>query len=357
MKHSQNSGFLNKNKIDLLSIKDLLTASKDIDDNLRIDLIENIGQIIGNQENNWIAKNGIEHLVDYIIYRYKFKNYPRWKIIESFPLHLLVEPISICNLRCVMCFQSDPSFRTKDYMGKMDFEFFKDIIDQAVENNCKALTLASRGEPLLHNKFGEMVDYCKNKFFELKINTNATPLTEELSYAILDAGVDIVVFSVDSHYKEQYEKIRIDGNFDKILNNINRFCEIKRLKSQYMKTSTRIAGVYLDENQSKKDFLTFWGNIVDNVSFSDAVPRWNTYNNGFLNYNEPCSLLWERMYVWYDGTCNPCDYDYKSILEVGSAKETLLKEIWLGEHYKRYRNLFLNGKRPSLFPCNRCNLF
>jgi len=124
-----------------------------------------------------------------------------------------------------------------------------------------------------------------------------------------------------------------------------------------MKTSTRIAGVYLDENQSKKDFLTFWGNIVDNVSFSDAVPRWNTYNNGFLNYNEPCSLLWERMYVWYDGTCNPCDYDYKSILEVGSAKETLLKEIWLGEHYKRYRNLFLNGKRPSLFPCNRCNLF
>ncbi len=101
----------------------------------------------------------------------------------------------------------------------------------------------------------------------------------------------------------------------------------------------------------------FWDEFVDVVAFNDAVPRWDTYNNAAMDYNVPCDLLWERMYVWHDGTCNPCDFDYKSKLQVGNAKKQLLKDIWTGEPFTKYRNMLLEGNRSKLNPCDRCNMF
>ena len=357
MKHSQSVGFLNKNIPELDSIIKTLLKDNVLNSSLRNEILENIETIIGPQENDWISKNGEEHLLDYIVSRYKFIKYPQIKKLEPFPLHILIEPTSICNLRCIMCFQSDHSFRTKEYMGMMDFGIFKDIVDQAVESNCKFLTLASRGEPTLHKKFGKMLEYCKGKFLELKINTNATKMSKELSYEILEAGVNIVVFSVDSYYKEEYERIRAGGNFEKVLENIQKFCEIKLMNTKYHKTSTRVSGVYLDGIQSKSNFLDFWKNIVDTVTFTSAIPRWDTYNNSPMNHNKPCAILWERMYIWYDGTCNPCDFDYKSKLRVGNVQYESIKEIWLGEGYNMYRNMFLQGKRLQMNPCNKCNIY
>ena len=31
----------------------------------------------------------------------------------------------------------------------------------------------------------------------------------------------------------------------------------------------------------------------------------------------PCSELWSRLFIWWDGKVNPCDYDYKSVFQNG----------------------------------------
>ena len=64
------------------------------------------------------------------------------------------------------------------------------------------MTLSGRGEPTLHPRLGDMLDYCKGKFFDLKMNTNATRLNETLMHKIIEAGVTDLVFSVDSYEKE-----------------------------------------------------------------------------------------------------------------------------------------------------------
>jgi radical SAM protein with 4Fe4S-binding SPASM domain len=357
MRDSQSVDFLNKGTSELDTIIKTLLNDNVLDPNLRNDILENIEAIIGPHESDWISRNGKEHLVDYIVSRYKFQRYPKMKRLESFPFHLLIEPTSICNLRCIMCFQSDHSFNTKEYMGMIDFGMFKDLVSQAVENNCKFLTLASRGEPTLHKEFGKMLEYCKGKFLELKINTNATRLSKELSREILEAGVNVVVFSVDSFCKEEYERIRVGGDFGEVLGNIRQFCEMRLSKAKYHKTSTRVSGVFIDDRQSKARFLGFWKDIVDTVIFSNVVPRWDTYNNSSMGYNKPCELLWERMYIWYDGTCNPCDFDYKSKMKVGNVKDASIRDIWLGKEYNHYRKMFLEGNRDQIRPCNRCNVY
>ena len=71
----------------------------------------------------------ISNMFKYLEYRYKFKTYPNKKILTEFPLHLLIEPISYCNLKCVMCFQVDEKFsKDKKYIGKMDIDLLKSVL-------------------------------------------------------------------------------------------------------------------------------------------------------------------------------------------------------------------------------------
>ena len=175
------------------------------------------------------------------------------------PLHLLIEPVSSCNLRCTMCFQVDESFSgDQKFMGMMDIKLFKKIIDDAYLNGIKALTLASRGEPTLHPKLGEMLEYCTGKFFELKINTNATRLNEKLIHQILQSGVTDMVFSIDSFEKEEYESIRVLGIFEDVFNNIKKFKAIKDEFYPNSKCSTRVSGVKVRKTQDTKKFQEFW---------------------------------------------------------------------------------------------------
>ena len=63
----------------------------------------------------------------------------------------------------------------------MDFELYKKIIDEADKIGVGAVTIASRGEPTLHKKLAEMIEYVakKKNIFEFKLNSNATFLSKK----------------------------------------------------------------------------------------------------------------------------------------------------------------------------------
>jgi radical SAM protein with 4Fe4S-binding SPASM domain len=255
-----------------------------------------------------------------------------------------------------MCFQVDESFSSsKDFMGKMELDLFKKIIDETSSNGTKAITLASRGEPTLHPQLKEMLEYCSGKFIEIKMNTNATRLTKELIHTILKSGITDLVFSVDSYQKEDYEKIRVRGVFETVLNNIKLFQEIRNEFYPNSLCATRISGVKVNKDLDANEFKKFWEKYVDHVSMQEMDIRWDTYNNPLeIAAESPCNALWERMYIWFDGTCNPCDMDYKSELSVGNIKENSIKEIWNSKKYTNLRNMHMEGMRKNCYPCDRC---
>ena len=349
---------IDKNRL-LRRLKDDSVKVSKSDDKLIINeiigLLENDQRILSPQEIHFLNSNAENLWSEYLIFRYKFENFPIKRIVADFPIYVLIEPVSACNLRCIMCFQIDKTFSDdKNFMGNMDISLFKKIIDECETGGTKAITLASRGEPTLHPQLGEMLEYCSGKFLELKLNTNATKLTEKLSHQILKSGVTDLVYSVDSYTKEEYESIRVKGVFEEVLNNIKRFKEIKKQYSN-SKCATRISGVKVNPEQDPQKFKDFWQQHVDHVVMVEMENRWDTYNNPMeIAGKNPCQYLWERMYVWYDGVCNPCDADYKSELSVGSVNNLSIKEIWNGPRYREIRELHANGKRNSCFPCNRC---
>ena len=150
------------------------------------------------------------------MFRYQFRKFPQEKIVSDFPIYVLIEPVSTCNIRCTMCFQIDKTFTKKPFMGTMDLNFFKKVIDDCYTNGTRAITLASRGEPTLHPKLSEMLEYVSGKFLVVKLNTNATRLSEKLIRKILETGVNEVVYSVDESEEQKYEKIRVGGKFKEV---------------------------------------------------------------------------------------------------------------------------------------------
>ncbi len=297
-----------------------------------------------------------EDIPRFLVYRYKYNKYPQLYLIDDFPPCVQIELSSLCNYKCVMCFQKDPFFRNtqNSNLRYLPFDLYREIIDQ-IEGNVEAVTLACRGEPLMNKGFVKMMEYSAHKFLGFKINTNASLLTEEKSHAILSSmDIGTIVFSVDSENKDMYEKIRVNGKFEKVYNNIVQFKEIKEKYYSESKIITRISGVHINSEQDYKAIETFWAKYVDQVALINYFPWENAYKNKKNDITSPCGDLWRRMFIWSSGLVNTCDYDYKGTLPIGDISRASVSSIWRSDSYEDLRRKHLAGNRSFLDPCRRC---
>jgi len=304
-----------------------------------------------------IRRLGDSDVPRYLFYRYRYETYPQRQVLDDFPPCLQIEPTSVCNYRCVFCYQIDDDFTNKNngYMGMMSLDTFKLIVDQAA-GHCEAVTLASRGEPLLCPKIGEMLHYASGKFLALKLNTNAWFLDEAKCHAILQGDINTLVFSVDAASEPTYSQLRVGGKLDRILENIRRFRHIQLKSYPKSRTITRVSGVRVPGTPDLDEMEGFWGELVDQVAFVKYNPWENVYDQPPNGISTLCSDLWRRMFIWWDGTVNPCDVDYKSWLSVGRVTEHSLTNLWQSGAYTRLRSKHLSGQRAKCSPCNRCTV-
>ena len=315
----------------------------------RFNLNPNVVKEIQSIESNQVPK--------YLVHRYRYEIHPQIRLFDDFPPYLQIEPTSICNYRCVFCYQTDNKFnkRSGGHMGHMKLKTFKMLIDQA-EGNIEFISLASRGEPLLCPDFKEMLMYTKNKFYNLKINTNASMLDEKMSRAILESGVKTLVFSADAANSNLYNILRVNGKLEKVVENIKKFQKIRIKDYPKSKIITRVSGVKVNNQQDLGDMEKFWGDVVDQVAFVDYMPWENVYQCKYSGIQIPCSDLWRRMFVWWDGKVNPCDIDYKSKLSVGNIKNNNISELWKSSQYNMLRYQHESKLRNKASPCNKCVL-
>ena len=127
-------------------------------------------------------------------------------------------------------------------MGSMGLELYKKIVDE-VEGNIEFLSLASRGEPLVCRDFTAMMEYSIGKFLNLKVNTNASLMTEAHCHALLCGGARTIVFSADAAEEPLYSQLRVNGKLDRVLRNIERFQNIRETQYSSSSVISRVSGV------------------------------------------------------------------------------------------------------------------
>ena len=203
----------------------------------------------------------------FINYRKNWLNQPKKCIQKKYsnedlkkknilPLCLDIEVASICDLACPFCFRE--FIVTPDKI--IDDSFCYNLIDQAADLKIPSIKFNWRGEPLLHPKLPEFIDYAKNKgILETIINTNATTLTKKLSEKLIKSGLDFMIYSFDGGSAKTYEKNRPGrfkkNNFEKVYNNIVNFKSIKeKMNAKFPFTKIQMILTKETFNEQKKIF-------------------------------------------------------------------------------------------------------
>jgi MoaA/NifB/PqqE/SkfB family radical SAM enzyme len=225
------------------------------------------------------------------------------------------------------------------------------------------------GESLFHKELPEMIRYAKSKGIGTRLSTNATVLTKEKTEALLDAGLDFILFSFDGYEKEVYEQIRVNANFEKTLGYIRDFLIEKKRRGArkphvvfQVIEFTNLTGE--GKEKERGEFLKgLEGLPIDRFSFiqphnfAGKIER--EEGKGFRKMAPvyvPCTFLWYSMTIRWDGTVVPCCVDLAGDMPIGDLKKESMMEVWNGPLLTDLRKK-LAGRRYLEVPlCSGCDI-
>ena len=264
-----------------------------------------------------------------------------------------------CNLKCTMCWQNGDL--RHDTKGLMDDDLFKRVIDQGVAAGMRAIKLQSRGESMLHPRLAELAEYAKQAgVMDVQLTTNGTLFNKEGRLeAVLKSGMDKLIFSMDPQHDESALEIYGDKAPD-VPAIVREAFEIKKTLG-LEKPIIRIQTI-AQEGETKEDGLVRVKREYPDADEIMVNHLWNSKSDedayeGLSGGFElmPCSYLWSRLVVFWDGEVALCCRDYNNFHRIGNVKGSTIKDIWLGEKMAILRQQHLDGERHEVEICKHCD--
>lgn len=314
----------------------------------------------------------------YVEYRKLWNERPVKREPGDFPVNLDVSVTNACNLECTMCKRTNvlnnKNLREKNELidseiRYLDVDVFKKVIDEGVENGLKAVHLTGHdGEPTLHDRFPEMIEYSRKKgIIDVFANTNATLLhKDDRIDRILKAQPHRIMFSVDSPYKETYEKIRINAKYDVVLNNIKNFIKRKKELGSLFPI-VKVQMVVMEQNKGEIDefkrlFRDKLG--VDILGFTEFVnfhgiiedkrKKISPATSGVLDSRYVCVPLYRRFILDHSNLVYACLASRYHLL--GDAGISSVKEMWNGPYLQELRENHLEVGSGKTQGCETCGM-
>jgi len=298
-------------------------------------------------------------------YRRRWDLAGRGELLPEFPLHLNIEIVYGCNLRCEFCAHSRPDRNIKNRTcrgRRLSFEQYKRIIDEGRQRGLCSVALNGFNEPLLQRDIADYIRYAANAgILEVSLHTNAMLLTESMSRSLLDCGLNIIMFSIDAFSRETYSQIRRGGDYDTVVRNIATFLELKdRLGLPLPLTRASFVKTRVNAHEMD-DFVAFWDRRTDYVmlqGFCNVFVDEDGYDaveDGYRLDDQPfetCHLPWQRLSIAADGAVLPCCSYFGLAMPVGHVEEDSLYDIWHGPRMEALRRIVNTRQRP--LPCDRC---
>ena len=302
----------------------------------------------------------------------------RWiYTLKGLPTYIQIEITNRCNLSCPYCAASRDIM--KDSYYDMNFKEFKKIIDDLAFKSkyYPSLQLAFRGEPFLNKDASMMIRYATTRNFYVTISTNGLLLNKELNNNLINSRLDYVVISLDGARKETYEKNRVGGKFDTLIENIK---DLVRKKKEKKSKKPFIELQFIITKQTEMEIEEFkkLGSMlnVDNLKFKtykltcsgrskDSIKLLKGYlptDNRYSRYKiegdavipkvSSTTCSWANDCIIYaDGDVGACCADYDKIHVVGNVLKKDFWEIWNSIAYVGLRGKI---KKQELAICKNC---
>lgn len=290
------------------------------------------------------------------------------------PIAAAVEPTTACNLGCPECPSGLKSFTRPT--GKIESEYFKAYIDQ-LSKHLMYLSFYFQGEPYLNKDFLDMVAYASRLGIYTATSTNAHFLTDEHAKKTIESGLDRLIISIDGVTQSSYEKYRIHGDLDKVLQGTRRILEWrKKLKSKKPYVVFQFLVVRHNESEIstvKKiakeigvdDLWLKTAQINDYhkdphqlIPLNSLYSRYTTKTNGEVvprnKLSNHCWKMWHSNVITWDGKVLPCCFDKDAQYEMGNLDKTNMDKVWEGKNYHEFRKELMRS-RKNIDICSNCS--
>ena len=270
-------------------------------------------------------------------------------VLKSQEKIITIEPYNVCNMRCVMC----PYSKMKRKKELMSVELFNRIVSEAKELGFTTVTMQMYSEPLLDPHLIKRIKFVKSLGMKAGFFTNAMLLDGNMVDKLLDSGLDFIKFSVDAGSKEDYDKIRIGGDWERVKNNIISFYKKRQARGAI---NPRITVFMIKQKSNEKNIAshrTFWSEWADDVNISAVDNRAEDNPRELHGIAYPCFEP-NHPTVLSNGKLVMCCLDYEGEMVLGDMKRQSLKQIMESEKYRRVMDLHISFRGDRIKMCKKC---
>lgn len=306
-----------------------------------------------------------------------------YKNKSELPKHLRLDLSTVCQLKCPSCYmrQEEDAVKNGCKIGNMKFENFKKLVD---ENNIEDIEISNSGEIFLNPDLVKILEYAHKKHIRLTADNgvNLNNLTEEQAEALVKYELASMTISLDGASQETYSKYRIGGDYNKVIENIEK---INKYKNKYKNGCPHIVWKFIvfghNEHEiprAKKEakrlklemkFDANWDPKYSPVKDKEMVIKETNIQSLDVNVS-PCEQLkefedgdvdwffcrdlWDGPQINWDGQILGCCANFKENFGGNAFKDGLLNA--LNNPKMIYaKNMVTNNAKPAKdIPCSRC---
>jgi sulfatase maturation enzyme AslB (radical SAM superfamily) len=292
---------------------------------------------------------------------------PKWHGERLIPRRIVVETIFGCNAACGMCVINHPTDRPK---GIMPMDKFRELVDRLApyRESVEMFDLFGLGEPLIDPHIVERIAYVKTAGFRnLSFSTNAHLLSAERAKALLDVGLDTVIFSIDGFSRDTHEAVRVRTDYDRVVGNCVGMIRPRDAGNHKTRFVVRFVRQALNAHEWD-DYRRFWLGVISpdrrDLLIRYDVHNWSDQVTGTVTDQdwrdpmidvEPCHHIYEKLVILANGAVALCFEDIlKAQFRFGNAFEGDPIDIFNSARFNKIRKLHSSGKRCNLGICSGC---
>jgi MoaA/NifB/PqqE/SkfB family radical SAM enzyme len=303
---------------------------------------------------------------------------------RNYPKKVSLDASTVCQLNCKTCPNGTDKFKNGVGIGFLKFADFKAFIDKYPK--IKSIGLSNWGEMLLNPELISIMEYAFEKGIKLTANggVNFNNVDDKVLNTLVRTKFNAITFAIDGCSQDTYQQYRINGNYDRVINNIRKLVRLKLkynshypiLRWQYIsfgfnQHEIKKAKSFASELGLKFNLKLSWDDLYGFDSFSPVLDseitkiesglgvsnREEYYKKYLKNYTaQYCLYLWNHPHINFDGKLLGCSINYWG--HYGNVFDSDLFSLLNGEQMA-YARQMLRGKvtERSDIPCTNCPVY